>query len=65
MTSKLRLPAIELAMVGDSLEQDVVAPRRFGVYSVWFNEGNRNGRPPEGIPTIHGLIDVVPLLDKA
>jgi FMN phosphatase YigB (HAD superfamily) len=65
VTSGLRLPAGELAMVGDSLEQDVVAPRRFGVYSAWFNEGHRHGAAPDGVPMVHRLADVVPLLEKA
>jgi FMN phosphatase YigB (HAD superfamily) len=65
VTAKLQLPANELAMVGDSLEQDVVAPRRFGIYSVWFNESGRHGAAPDGVPTIHRLADVAPLLEKA
>ncbi|MBS0326914.1 MAG: HAD family hydrolase [Proteobacteria bacterium] len=36
--SGLCVPLAEIAMIGDSLEQDVLAPRRFGVQTVWFNE---------------------------
>jgi FMN phosphatase YigB (HAD superfamily) len=52
----------ELAMVGDSLEQDVITPRRLGIFSVWFNQDNRQLLDPQGLPTIHRLRDVVPLL---
>jgi FMN phosphatase YigB (HAD superfamily) len=52
----------ELAMVGDSLEHDVIAPRRLGIFSVWFNQDNRQFLDPQGLPTIHRLRDVVPLV---
>jgi FMN phosphatase YigB (HAD superfamily) len=52
----------ELAMVGDSFEQDVIAPRRVGIFSVWFNQDNRQFLDTQGLPTIHRLRDVVPLL---
>ena len=65
VTTRLGLPAHELAMVGDTLEQDVIAPMRFGIYSVWFNDAGRQGPPPEGIPAVARLVDVIPLLAKA
>lgn len=37
VTRELNLPASEIVMVGDSLTQDVLAPQRFGIQSVWFN----------------------------
>ncbi len=37
--ARLRLRSSELAMVGDSLEQDVLGPRRFGIHAVWFTPG--------------------------
>lgn len=37
VSQRLELPATSLAMVGDSLEQDVRGPARFGVQSVWFS----------------------------
>jgi len=42
------LPAI--AMVGDSLEQDAAAPRRFGVQGVWFNPAG--AALPAGAPAV-------------
>ena len=64
VTSRLDVPASDLAMVGDSLEQDVMAPRRLGIFSVWFNQDNRQvAAPPDDVPTIHRLADLVPLVN--
>jgi putative hydrolase of the HAD superfamily len=60
--SILRANPRDLAMVGDSLEQDVVAPRREGIFSVWFNQDNRQRADPQGLPTIHRLGDLVPIV---
>ena len=38
VSERLGVPTTSLAMVGDSLEQDVRAPARFGVQSVWFSK---------------------------
>jgi FMN phosphatase YigB (HAD superfamily) len=46
-----------IVMVGDSLEQDVIAPRRFGIASVWFNEAGRLPPDPRGLPMIEHLVD--------
>ena len=35
VSTRLGVPLTSVAMVGDSLEQDVLAPARFGVQSVW------------------------------
>ncbi len=35
----LRVPKSQIAMVGDSYEQDALAPRLFGVQGVWLNRG--------------------------
>ncbi|MEO7743382.1 MAG: hypothetical protein ABIR98_10625 [Usitatibacter sp.] len=48
-------------MVGDALEGDVLAPRSFGIYSVWFHPaGDVAGT---AVPTVARLPDVVPLID--
>ena len=60
----LKARPTDVAMVGDTLDQDVIAPRRHGVYSVWFNEGGRNRTLAPGIPTVESLPDVVPLVGK-
>ena len=58
---RLGVEAENLAMVGDSLEDDVLAPRNFGIYAVWFNPA---GAPaPAEIPAVARLTDAVPLID--
>lgn len=50
----------EVAMVGDSLESDVLAPSRFGVHAVWFNAKQDHARPP-GVLTVSRLQDFAAL----
>jgi FMN phosphatase YigB (HAD superfamily) len=57
----LGVEAEDVAMVGDSLEQDVAGPRAFGIHAIWFN---REGLPAvPGIPAVARLADSVPLID--
>jgi FMN phosphatase YigB (HAD superfamily) len=49
--------ASHVVMVGDSLEQDVLAPRRFGIASIWFNEAGRQPPDPRAAPAIERLAD--------
>ncbi|WP_427912706.1 HAD family hydrolase [Ramlibacter sp. MMS24-I3-19] len=37
VSERLDVPATSIAMVGDSLDQDMRGPARFGVQSVWFS----------------------------
>jgi FMN phosphatase YigB (HAD superfamily) len=60
--STLRLGPADVAMVGDTLDQDVLPPRKYGVFSVWFNENGRSPLNPPGIPIVRRLLDVVPLV---
>jgi FMN phosphatase YigB (HAD superfamily) len=53
VSARLGLPLTSVAMVGDSLEQDVLAPARFGVQSVWFNPGA--SAASANVPTITDL----------
>jgi FMN phosphatase YigB (HAD superfamily) len=62
VVSNLGVPAERIAMVGDTLEQDVIAPRNAGVYAVWFNDCGRRAVQPPGIPVITRLPDLVPLV---
>lgn len=62
--STLRVDAGDVAMVGDSLEHDVIAPRRCGIFSVWFNENHRQNADAHGLPTIQKLSDVIPLVTR-
>ena len=58
----LKVRVSEIAMVGDTLEQDVIGPGRHGVYAIWFNEGGR--QPASGYPTIHRLTELPALLTR-
>ena len=62
VSQSLGVAAAELAMIGDSLEPDVLAPRRAGIQAVWFNEGGRRPAPAEPAPAVARLIDFATLL---
>ena len=51
----LGVPLATIAMIGDSIEQDVLAPASFGVQSVWFNEGGRHPPPSTPVPAVTDL----------
>ncbi|MFL6691859.1 MAG: HAD family hydrolase [Ramlibacter sp.] len=53
VSARLGVPLTSVAMVGDSLEQDVLAPARFGVQSVWFDTSGT--RVPAGVPSVTDL----------
>jgi putative hydrolase of the HAD superfamily len=53
--SALGMPLQEIAMLGDSLEQDVIAPASFGVRSVWFNDQGRYPSPATPVRTVTRL----------
>lgn len=58
---RLGVEADDVAMVGDSLDQDVAAPRSFGIFAVWFNP---TGQPaPPGVPTVVRLTDAIAPID--
>ena len=54
----------EIAMIGDDLEQDVVAPRRSGIASMWFNwkRAEAETSAGAGFPVIYHLADVPEVL---
>lgn len=58
---RLGAEAEDIAMVGDSLESDVLAPRSFGIYAVWFNPSGAVAATT--VPTISSLPDAIPLLE--
>jgi FMN phosphatase YigB (HAD superfamily) len=55
VTATLGLPLHQVAMVGDSLEQDAVAPRRFGVQGVWFNPSHSAMAKGVEVPVVSDL----------
>ncbi|MEO5677566.1 MAG: HAD family hydrolase [Usitatibacter sp.] len=59
---RLEADPAEVAMIGDSVEQDVVAPRRFGINAIWFNEDGRQPPDPRGVPMIRRLPQALALI---
>jgi FMN phosphatase YigB (HAD superfamily) len=46
-----------MVMIGDSLTNDVAAPKKLGIQAIWFNP---EGLPaPEGIDSIHSLRELL------
>ena len=58
---RLGVEADDVAMVGDSLDQDVAAPRSFGIFAVWFNPSEQP--VPAGVPAVARLADAIALID--
>jgi putative hydrolase of the HAD superfamily len=58
--ARLARPRSQLLMVGDDLENDVLAPRRAGIATVWFNR-ERAAAPP-GVTTVERLEQLLPLV---
>jgi FMN phosphatase YigB (HAD superfamily) len=55
----LGFPLSSVLMVGDTLETDVIVPARYGVQSVWFNEGGRRPSPSCNVPIITEISELV------
>lgn len=53
-------PATALAMVGDSLEQDVRAPAAQGLHAVWYNALAAAEAPDPPVPSVGRLTELVP-----
>jgi FMN phosphatase YigB (HAD superfamily) len=62
---KLSVPLSEIAMVGDSLEHDVIAPRSFGVQSVWLASADAAAARPLDWPVVTDLRGFASLLAAA
>lgn len=63
--SALQVPLARIAMIGDSLEHDVLAPRMFGVQAVWFNEGGARTQADAGVPEVRSLVEYAELVRPA
>jgi putative hydrolase of the HAD superfamily len=62
---QLGVPLSQVVMVGDSLEGDVLAPQRFGLQVVWFNQQGRHTEPPISVPTVTNLEQLARLVKNA
>ena len=61
---ELKVPAQQLAMVGDDFEQDVTAASAVGIKAVWFNARNQESRSGANYRTIHAFTELPQLLDE-
>lgn len=54
-----------LAMVGDTLEPDVLVPRRLGIDAVWLSPAASTGEPCADVPAVASLREFVRLIERA
>ena len=57
VSKTLNLPLNQIAMIGDSYEQDYAAPVRFGLQAVWFNHNDAMNVPIDCKAHINQLED--------
>jgi FMN phosphatase YigB (HAD superfamily) len=62
VVARLAVPRSQLLMVGDDLENDVLAPRRAGISAVWFNQEGAAVPPGLVVPTIQRLEQLLPVI---
>jgi FMN phosphatase YigB (HAD superfamily) len=62
VAARLSVPRAQLLMVGDDLEQDVLAPRAAGIAAVWLNWKRTPTPARVVVPTIEKLADLPPLI---
>jgi FMN phosphatase YigB (HAD superfamily) len=64
VAARLAVPRAQLLMVGDDLDNDVLAPRRAGIASVWLNW--KQAPAPAGVvvTAIERLDQLPPLLER-
>jgi FMN phosphatase YigB (HAD superfamily) len=62
---RLGEPLEQVVMIGDSLEHDVLAPRRFGLQTVWFNTRGTNFEAPPEVPTVTRLEELPTMIMAA
>jgi len=60
---RLAVDPSSVAMVGDSLAEDVIPARRAGIFAIWFDAAGRQPGPLEH-PVVHHLFEVVPILEQ-
>lgn len=60
VTRRLEAAPEAVLMIGDSLEQDVIAPMRAGIRSIWFNPAGLMPPPGAAVATIGHLDEALP-----
>jgi FMN phosphatase YigB (HAD superfamily) len=61
----LRVPLRQIAMVGDSLEHDALAPQSFGVQSAWLAPNEAGKAAQHGVRRVATLQDFAQLVANA
>jgi FMN phosphatase YigB (HAD superfamily) len=62
---RLDLPVGQIVMVGDSLEHDVLAPRRVGLQAVWLNPTGAAAELRAAVPVVTDLWEASGLILRA
>jgi len=66
LQKRLGVPFEQIVMIGDSLEHDVLAPRRVGLQALWFNPDGHHGPSPAGsAPVVTDLREVSGIVLRA
>jgi FMN phosphatase YigB (HAD superfamily) len=61
----LSVPLHQVVMVGDSLEQDVLTPRRLGLQAVWLARDATTSELQVEVPTVADLVRLAELVTEA
>ena len=65
IATELGIQPSNLAMVGDTLESDVLAPRALGVLAVWLRPSADATEAGPGVPIVSNLGEFVRLIENA
>jgi putative hydrolase of the HAD superfamily len=60
---KLDATAASTVMIGDNWERDVLGARAAGWSAIWVSAGRPSPDPAIGVPSVHGVAEMVTLLD--
>lgn len=64
LLARVGQPAAACVMVGDSYDADVEPATWAGLQAVWYAQGDRGGRAPAALATVHHLADLPATLDR-
>ena len=64
LLARVGQPADACLMVGDSYDADVEPATWAGLQAVWFAQGDRGGRAPAALATLHHLADLPATLER-
>jgi len=64
IVAALELEPEQIAMVGDSFENDILGAVNLGIYGYWYNPGSREDKYGERYTTIHSMSELIELTRK-